>query len=228
MSRELHPGYIVKADGKTGRITAVNINSVVVQFENHKKIFKREDIEVLEAIKDSNVKSYKIDEIKYCEDCGKPKPIEEFSRLKGNKIRKQCKQCFGMRISKGHMAKKEPKPVTKAKLVVKEVPAVDETKTETDVKEVPVTEIKTVEELVEKNLKEPVEHNAVVKPSHYVGTNGLEVKQVLEEFVKDKAGIVAHRWCSAVEYLLRAYEKNGKEDLEKAKMNIEWLIEGAE
>lgn len=80
------------------------------------------------------------------------------------------------------------------------------------------------EEMADKNLNK--EHNAVVKPSHYVGTNGLEVKQVLEEFVKDKAGMVAHRWCSAVEYLLRAYEKNGKEDLEKAKINIEWLIEG--
>ena len=213
MSRELYPGYIVKAKGQKGKITAVNLNTVVVQLGDRKSSFKREDIEVLEAVKDFDVKTYQIDEIQYCEDCGKPKPIEEFPKLKGNKRRKHCKQCFGMRISKGHLANKEPKPVTKAKPVVKEVPAV---------------EVKTVEEWVEKNLKEPVEHNAVVKPSHYVGTNGLEVKQVLEEFVKDKAGMVAHRWCSAVEYLLRAYEKNGKEDLEKAKMNIEWLIEGAE
>ncbi|MGX7104107.1 DUF3310 domain-containing protein [Globicatella sanguinis] len=213
MSRELYPGYIVKAKGQKGKITAVNLHTVVVQLNDHKESFKREDIEVLEAVKDSDIKTYKIDEIQYCEDCGKPKPIEEFPKLKGNKRRKHCKQCFGMRISKGHQANKEPKtkPVTKARPVVKEVPAV---------------EVKTVEEWVEKNLNK--ENNAVVKPSHYVGTNGLEVKQVLEEFVKDKAGIVAHRWCSAVEYLLRAYEKNGKEDLEKAKMNIEWLIEGAE
>lgn len=213
MSRELYPGYIVKAKGQKGKITAVNLNTVVVQLSDRKSSFKREDIEVLEAVKDSDVKTYKIDEIQYCEDCGKPKPIEEFPKLKGNKRRKHCKQCFGMRISKGHLANKEQKPVTKAKPVVKEIPAV---------------EVKTVEEWVEKNLKEPVENNAVVKPSHYVGTNGLEVKQVLEEFVKDKSGMVAHRWCSAVEYLLRAYEKNGKEDLEKAKMNIEWLIEEAE
>lgn len=219
MSRELYPGYIVKAKGQKGKITAVNLNAVVVQLGDHKESFKREDIEVLEAVKDSDVKTYKIDEIQYCEDCGKPKPIEEFSRLKGNKRRKHCKQCFGMRISKGHQANKEPKakPVTEVKPVVKETPTV---------KEVPAVEVKTVEEWVEKNLNK--ENNAVVKPSHYVGTNGLEVKQVLEEFVKEKAGITAHRWCSAVEYLLRAYEKNGKEDLEKAKMNIEWLIEGAE
>lgn len=211
MSRELHPGYIVKAKGQKGKITAVNLHTVVVQLNDHKESFKREDIEVLEAVKDSDVKTYKIDEIQYCEDCGKPKPIEEFPKLKGNKRRTMCKTCFGFRISQGHFANKKSK--SKTKPVVKESPKV---------------EVKTVEAWVEKNLKEPVKHNAVVKPSHYIGTNGLEVKQVLEEFVKDKAGIVAHRWCSAVEYLLRAYEKNGKEDLEKAKMNIEWLIEGAE
>lgn len=216
MSRELYPGYIVKAKGQKGKITAVNLHTVIVQLGDHKASFKREDIEVIEAVKDSDVKTYKIDEIQYCEDCGKPKPIEEFSRLKGNKRRKHCKQCFGMRISKGHLANKEPK----AKPVTKTVPKIKE------VKEVPEVEVKTVEEWVEKNLNK--ENNAVVKPSHYVGSNGLEVKQVLEEFVKDKAGITAHRWCSAVEYLLRAYEKNGKQDLEKAKMNIEWLIEGVE
>ena len=48
---------------------------------------------------------------------------------------------------------------------------------------------------------------AVNKPSHYVGEKGLEVKEVLENFVKNKKGMEAHRWCSAVEYLLRYAEK---------------------
>ena len=52
-----------------------------------------------------------------------------------------------------------------------------------------------------------------------------EVKEVLENFVKNKKGMEAHRWCSAVEYLLRYAEKNGGEDLKKARKNIEWLIE---
>ncbi|MGX7075364.1 DUF3310 domain-containing protein [Globicatella sanguinis] len=214
MSRELYPGYIVKAKGQKGKITAVNLHTVVVQLGDHKENFKREDIEVLEATKDSDVKTYTANQFKMCAVCGKPKLLEEFGKLRGKKHRNQCRECWGKLISDGHKkAKYEAKPF----------------KPNRDVKrEEPVKEIKTVEEWVERNLKEPVKHNAVVKPSHYVGTNGLEVKQVLEEFVKDKAGITAHRWCSAVEYLLRAYEKNGREDLEKAKMNIEWLIEGAE
>lgn len=66
---------------------------------------------------------------------------------------------------------------------------------------------------------------AVNKPSHYVGSKGLEVKEVLENFVKNKSGMEAHRWCSAVEYLLRYAEKNGVEDLKKARKNMDWLIE---
>lgn len=67
--------------------------------------------------------------------------------------------------------------------------------------------------------------SAVHSPAHYVGTLGLEVSQVLLEFVKNKCGLEAHHWCSAVEYLLRYAEKNGAEDLEKAKVNLEWLLE---
>ena len=213
---ELHPGYLVKVDGQIGRILAVHINSAVVQLSNHKETFIREAIEVLEATPYSDIKTYKAGEFQKCEDCGKPKPIEEFSRLKGGTRRKQCKECFGNRIRNGRNKKYAPKPFE-----------FSTPRKEPEIKMIePVKEIKTVEEWVEKNLNK--ENSAVVKPKHYVGTNGLEVKQVLEEFVKDKTGIVAHRWCSAVEYLLRAYEKNGKEDLEKAKMNIEWLIEEAE
>lgn len=67
--------------------------------------------------------------------------------------------------------------------------------------------------------------SAVHSPKHYVGTLGLEVSQVLLEFVKNKCGLEAHHWCSAMEYLMRYAEKNGSEDLEKAKVNLEWLLE---
>lgn len=36
------------------------------------------------------------------------------------------------------------------------------------------------------------------KPSHYIGTYGLEVKDVTRNFIKGKAEMEAHRWCSAV------------------------------
>ena len=47
----------------------------------------------------------------------------------------------------------------------------------------------------------------VNKPNHYIGTYGLEVKDVTRNFIKGKSEMEAHRWCSAVEYLLRYKEK---------------------
>ena len=46
--------------------------------------------------------------------------------------------------------------------------------------------------------------------------------------IKGKAGMEAHRWCTTVEYLLRYREKNGLEDLKKARKNLDWLIEELE
>ena len=66
------------------------------------------------------------------------------------------------------------------------------------------------------------------KPNHYIGTYGLEVKDVTRNFIKGKSEMEVHRWCSAVEYLLRYKEKNGIEDLKKARKNLDWLIEELE
>ena len=64
------------------------------------------------------------------------------------------------------------------------------------------------------------------KPKHYIGINGLEVETVLQNFIpKYKDGYVAHRASSAIEYLLRSPEKNGLEDIKKAKQNLEQIIE---
>ena len=82
MSRELYPGYIVKAKGQKGKITAVNMHTVVVQLGDHKESFKREDIEVLEATKDSDVKTYTANQFKICAVCGKPKPLKDFGKLR--------------------------------------------------------------------------------------------------------------------------------------------------
>lgn len=210
-------GYIVKVDEEIGKIFRVNENTCVVQFSDRRKVVRMESIEILDATENADIRTYKMYETKKCTECGITKPQFEFSKMRGNKLRNQCKECFGRMISEGHREKKAIRERAKALKESKQV-AKPEQKPVVE----PIKPIKNIEEWVEKNLNK--ENNAVVKPSHYVGTNGLEVKQVLEEFVKDKAGMVAHIWCSAVEYLLRAYEKNGQEDLEKAKMNIEWLI----
>lgn len=67
--------------------------------------------------------------------------------------------------------------------------------------------------------------NTVNKPSHYIGVNGMEVEEVLQNFLpKINDGYTAHRLGSAVEYILRSSEKNGLEDLKKAKRNLEQVI----
>ena len=68
--------------------------------------------------------------------------------------------------------------------------------------------------------------NDVVKqPSHYIGEQGLEVEEVLRNFIpRYENAYVAHRVGSAIEYLLRSPLKNGKQDLEKARYNLDQAI----
>ena len=66
----------------------------------------------------------------------------------------------------------------------------------------------------------------VNKPNHYIGDLGLEVEEVLRNFIPRYANSYeAHRIASAIEYLLRSPLKNGTEDLRKAKRNIEQVLE---
>ena len=74
----------------------------------------------------------------------------------------------------------------------------------------------------------PEKIDNINKPNHYIGTYGLEVKDVTRNFIKGKSEMEAHHWCSAVEYLLRYKEKNGLEDLKKARKNLDWMIEEME
>ena len=77
-------------------------------------------------------------------------------------------------------------------------------------------------------MREAIEkkEDIVKQPSHYIGEQGLEVEEVLRNFLPRYVDpYVAHRIGSAIEYLLRAPLKNGKQDLEKAKYNIEQALE---
>lgn len=67
-------------------------------------------------------------------------------------------------------------------------------------------------------------NDVISKPSHYIGINGLEVEQILAEFLpRFTDGYEAHRVGSAIEYLLRSPLKNKGEDIEKAGQNIEQI-----
>ncbi len=55
------------------------------------------------------------------------------------------------------------------------------------------------------------------KPKHYVGIGGLEVEEVLRNFIPRYVDAYqGHRVASAIEYLLRAPLKNEEQDIEKA------------
>lgn len=70
------------------------------------------------------------------------------------------------------------------------------------------------------------EMESVNKPVHYIGENGMEVEDVLRNFIPRYAdSYVGHRIASAVEYLLRAPLKNRSEDMRKAIRNIEMALE---
>ena len=75
------------------------------------------------------------------------------------------------------------------------------------------------------------EIDMVNKPKHYIGINGLEVREVHENFVPkyEKYGaIVACDAKDAMKYVMRAPEKNEAEDIKKAIRHLQWALEGME
>lgn len=71
-------------------------------------------------------------------------------------------------------------------------------------------------------------HDPVNKPSHYM-LGDIEVKDVIA-IVADKyhKGSVAHNVASALEYLMRSPDKNGLEDIKKARKCLEFAVENWE
>ena len=65
----------------------------------------------------------------------------------------------------------------------------------------------------------------VNKPAHYIGNDGMEVEDVLANFIpRYTDGYEAHRAASAIEYILRSPLKKGTEDIGKALFNLAQLL----
>lgn len=77
-----------------------------------------------------------------------------------------------------------------------------------------------------KDIDEPVD--MVNKPSHYQGAYGLEAIAVIDNFIGALSGKKAWAWGNMIKYVLRFQNKNGLEDLKKARKNLDWLIEEIE
>lgn len=67
--------------------------------------------------------------------------------------------------------------------------------------------------------------SSVNHPSHY-NQGGMEVWDVIKAFTSNLSGAEAFYAGNAIKYILRWDKKNGIEDLEKAKVYIDKIIEG--
>ena len=80
----------------------------------------------------------------------------------------------------------------------------------------------TKEEHIKSHVFEP---DIVNRPTHYQGIDGLEVEDVLRNFIPRYTDpYVGHRIASAIEYLLRSPLKNGQQDIEKARKNLDQAL----
>lgn len=68
----------------------------------------------------------------------------------------------------------------------------------------------------------------VAHPTHYQSSNGIECIQAIEAATEGLQGIEAVCTANAIKYLWRWKKKNGKQDLEKAKWYIDYLIKKTE
>lgn len=65
----------------------------------------------------------------------------------------------------------------------------------------------------------------VSHPAHYQSKTGLEVIDVIEAFTFDLKGIEATDTGNVLKYMCRWKNKNGVQDLEKARWYLEHLID---
>lgn len=68
----------------------------------------------------------------------------------------------------------------------------------------------------------------VSHPDHYISENGMEVIDVIKEFTSDLTGIEATDTGNVIKYILRWKNKNGLQDLKKARWYLDHLIDEVE
>lgn len=72
------------------------------------------------------------------------------------------------------------------------------------------------------------ETDMVNHPSHYKSESGLEAIDVIKAFTADLRGIEAVDTANVIKYILRWPNKNGLEDLKKARWYLNDLINNLE
>lgn len=67
-------------------------------------------------------------------------------------------------------------------------------------------------------------YDNVTNPRHYMGRLGLEALDVHKNFLTEEE-LKGYFLGNTLKYVLRYKHKNGLEDLKKARMHLNWLIE---
>ena len=68
------------------------------------------------------------------------------------------------------------------------------------------------------------EHDDVTNPSHYQGSQGLEVIEDNKNFLVEEM-LRNYYKGKILKYMLNERKNNGLEDLKKARKHLDWLIE---
>ena len=76
------------------------------------------------------------------------------------------------------------------------------------------------------NKNQPVD--MVNHPPHYQSSSGLEVIDVIEAFTENLSGAEATNTGNVIKYICRWKDKNGLEDLKKARWYLNRLIQTVE
>lgn len=74
----------------------------------------------------------------------------------------------------------------------------------------------------------PANVDNVNHPSHYKSETGLEVIDVIRAFTEDMNGLEGYYTGNVLKYMCRWKKKNGLEDLKKARVYLNWLIDEME
>ena len=78
--------------------------------------------------------------------------------------------------------------------------------------------------MIKNNVMYESKDPMVSHPSHYMSETGLEVIDVIEAFTSGLVGIEATDTGNVIKYICRWKDKNGLQDLEKARWYLEHLI----
>lgn len=136
-------------------------------------------------------------ELKQCSECREVKPLDDFPNHRQGLKKKMCKVCNVQKIAEG---REKAKNRSEEKQV----------NTSKKIDEGRVTAVKSFNP---------------TKPSYYVGSSGLTVFRVIKEFGASLLGAQAFYFGNVVKYILRFPNKNGKEDLLKAREYLDKLLE---